>query len=163
MTQTEWLTLLEAAHWAPSCFNEQPWHFIVGWESQDKALLCELLAPANQIWAQNASMLGFLLSKKHFQQNGAPNRWASLDAGAAWMSLALQAQHMGLAAHAMGGFDADRAYAALSIDQSQWTLECAFAVGELASPDRLPESLQAREAPSSRRALETMWEKPKVR
>lgn len=104
------MTLLEAARWAPSSFNEQPWRFIYAMrDTPEWNTLFSLLVPFNQEWAQNAAVLIVVITKKTFTHNGTTNPVHLFDAGAAWMSIALQAQSMGLFAHGMAGFDYERA------------------------------------------------------
>ncbi|MEM8549904.1 MAG: nitroreductase family protein [Verrucomicrobiota bacterium] len=102
------LSCLEAARWAASSFNEQPWRYILALRSDgaawDKALSC--LVEANQQWAQNAGVLILACVKKTFAYNGKPNRVAEHDLGLAGCSLTLQAQALGLHVHMMGGIDA---------------------------------------------------------
>ena len=104
--------LIEAAQWAPSCFNEQPWRFVVCNKHNDEvawqfAVSC--LAPKNQRWAKNAPLLIMACASEIFSHNGNTNRWALYDTGAASENICLQATSMGLFAHQMGGFDAERA------------------------------------------------------
>jgi nitroreductase len=103
--------LLEAARWAPSCFNEQPWRYIVCVKTKDEsswqnALAC--LADKNKQWAKNAPILILAAAMENFSHNGKPNRWAIYDTGAASVSLCLQATALGLVVHQMGGFDAEK-------------------------------------------------------
>ncbi|MFW5887994.1 MAG: nitroreductase family protein, partial [Bacteriovoracia bacterium] len=91
-------TLFEAARWAPSCYNDQPWTFLYANEENDLEVFRSLLVEKNQKWANNAPVLSFLIARKNFAFNDRPNNWAVFDCGAAWMSLALQANTMGLAA-----------------------------------------------------------------
>ena len=105
------LAILEAARWAPSCFNEQPWRYLVCDRFSDaaswqKALAC--LVPGNQRWAERAPVLVAAFSHRQFSRNGKPNRWSAYDNGAASENMCLQACDLGLAIHQMGGFDADR-------------------------------------------------------
>ncbi len=105
--------LVEAAHWAPSCFNEQPWRYILcnkhkNETAWDNALFC--LAPKNQLWAKSAPLLILACAYEEFTYNGKPNRWAQYDTGAASENICLQATSMGLFAHQMGGFDPERAH-----------------------------------------------------
>ena len=104
------LTLLEAARWAPSCFNDQPRHFLVfdgsDTEALERARAC--LSPGNA-WALKAPVLMLSVARETFEQNGKPNRWAQHDTGLATENLLLQAVELGLAAHPMAGYDADRA------------------------------------------------------
>jgi nitroreductase len=106
------LALLEAARWAPSCFNDQPWRFIVcdkasdetGWQNAFATL-----AEKNRRWAKNAPVLILSVAMENFNHNGQPNRWAMYDTGAASVSLCMQATAMGMCVHQMGGFDAEKA------------------------------------------------------
>ena len=93
-------SLFEAARWAPSCFNEQPWLFVYATEPEQRAKLVSALVPKNQRWAGKCPLLMFVLARKKFQQGGRDNRHAPYDAGAAWMALALQARKLGLARNA---------------------------------------------------------------
>lgn len=105
------LSLCEAARWAPSCFNEQPWRFIVFDSEHDndtfqKALGC--LVEWNQKWAKNCSVLIAAMAHTKFKKNDEANDWASYDTGAAAENICLQATSSGLMAHQMGGFDKDK-------------------------------------------------------
>lgn len=122
--------LLGAARSAPSCFNEQPWFFICAdEEEQQRDKFLDLLAPLNQPWAAKASMLCFLVARKHFIKNDNYNRHYAFDCGAAWALLALQAQKMRLSAHAMAGFDVDKAYEVFQVDKENYEIMAAIAVG----------------------------------
>jgi len=112
-----------------------------------------VLAEGNQAWANTAPLLVFVFSKKHFAHNGNPNRWADFDTGAAWMALALQAQKLGLHSHAMGGFDADKAFAVTGTHPDEYNAICAVAIGKLGDISELPDELRERESPSERKAL----------
>ena len=143
--------LLEAARWAPSAFNHQPWRLLYaerGDANWDRFL--GLLVPANQSWAQNAGLLLFFVSAK--TANDKPNPTHSFDTGAAWMSLALQAELKGLRAHGMAGYDHDRARTELAIPDD-FRIEAAAAVGRQADASILPEKLREREKPSDRKPL----------
>jgi nitroreductase len=104
------LTLLEAARWAPSCFNDQPRFFLVFDDSDPEALerARDCLVPGNA-WALSAPVLLLSVSRETFEKNGKPNRWAQHDVGLATENLLLEVVELGLAAHAMAGYDADRA------------------------------------------------------
>lgn len=130
LTRDQIDTLLEAARWAPSCFNEQPWKFYYGRTDRQKREYFSLLAEGNQAWVKNAGFLCFLASKRTFDRTGKNNRCHAFDAGAAWMSLALQAHAMGLSAHAMAGFDVERAYNVLNVNREEYEIIAAIAVGE---------------------------------
>ncbi len=146
--------LLEAARWSPSSFNEQPWRFLYARrETPAWDLFFDLLVEANRRWAQRASLLAVVVSKKTFTKNGKPNRVHSYDAGAAWQSLALQATALGWAAHGMAGFDADKAKRVLEIPED-YQVEAMLAVGRAADKSILPDDLRAAEEPSGRRKIE---------
>lgn len=111
VTREQILALTEAARWAPSCFGDEPWRFIV-WDRNtnsaawQKAFEC--LVEWNQDWVRNAPLLLLVTANSIFRKNGKPNAWGQYDTGAAAENLCLQAAGMGLMAHQMGGFDADR-------------------------------------------------------
>ena len=157
ISETELLTLIEAARWAPSSYNSQPWRFIYarrGTEHWSKLL--GLLNEFNQSWAKNAAALVFVLSSKTMLPPGAtaavPSRSHSFDAGAAWATLALQGARLGWQAHGMVGVDFDRATVALGVPDG-FHVEAAIAIGQPGDKSQLPEALQAREQPSSRKAI----------
>lgn len=144
-------TLFDAARWAPSCQNAQPWRFYVSTEDSFDQYL-SLLVEGNQIWAKNASVLCFVVVKKTFEHNGKPNGFAEFDAGAAWMALAIQARAMGLYTHAMGGIKAADITQALALDDDHKVV-CGIAIGVAADASTLPAELAAREKPTPRKAL----------
>lgn len=151
------LTLLEAARWAPSASNLQPWRFV--WARRDTPAwqpIFDTLVPFNQSWAQQASALVVIASRKMAMPAGkdqpAPNRWHAFDTGAAWASLALQAHLSGLAAHGLGGFDADKLRQAIGLPED-FAIETVAVVGKPGDKSLLPEALQARETPSDRKPL----------
>jgi nitroreductase len=141
--------LFEAARWAPSCFNDQPWLFVYASEPESLARFRPLLNDWNQQWAATAPVLGFIFARKTFRKNGKPNRWGSFDAGAAWMSLALQARLRGLYTHAMAGVHFDQVNATLGVSEEYEPI-CAFVVGEKGDPADLPADIAKSEAPNAR-------------
>ncbi|UUX96931.1 nitroreductase family protein [Aquabacterium sp. J223] len=153
----ELMSLLEAARWAPSAYNAQPWRFIYAhrdtpaWQP-----LFDALVPFNQGWVQRAAAIIVVVSAEQAVFPGktapAPNAWHSFDSGAAWASLAFQAQLSGWAAHGMAGFDADTLRQAAAIPAG-YAIEAVVAVGRQGDKSVLPEPLQAREVPSHRRPL----------
>ena len=156
VTEVEVMSLLEAARWAPSASNHQPWRLV--WARRGEAGFAAIhsaLATGNQVWAGKAGVL-FVVASKDTATNreGAEvaNRTAGFDTGSAWMSIALQAQTMGLAAHAMGGFDTDKLAAAVGLPDGH-SLHCVVAVGEQGPAEALPEELRAREKPSGRKLV----------
>ncbi|WP_137112558.1 nitroreductase family protein [Rhodobacter sp. SY28-1] len=156
LSEAEVMSLLEAARWAPSASNHQPWRLV--WARRGEAAFDSLhacLTGNNLIWTGKAAALVVVASKDTMlNRDGVevPNRTAGFDTGAAWMSLALQAHAMGLVAHAMGGFDRDRLAAAVQLPAGH-TLHCAVAVGEQGPVEALPDDLAAREKPSGRKAM----------
>jgi nitroreductase len=157
ISEAELMTLFEAARWAPSSFNSQPWRFI--WARRDTGhwpRLLGLLSEYNRSWARNAAALVVLISKTTMLPRGAdkdvPSVTHSLDAGAAWQNLALQATRSGWAAHGMAGFDMPRAAVELGVPFG-YRVEAAIAIGRRGDKSVLPESLQAREVPSDRLPL----------
>lgn len=154
------LSLLEAARWAPSCFGDEPWRYIV-WdrfadpESWHRAFEC--MVPGNQAWAKNAPILMLSIADTLFDYNGSPNRFGQYDTGAASENLVLQAEALGLAAHQMGGFDVDKARAAFSIPE-RYLCMSMIAVGHPASPDILDAGLKEKElAERSRKPMESRF------
>ena len=149
--------LFEAARWAPSANNSQPWRFIYSKRESDSwPVLLGLLNENNRIWAANASALLVLLSKttqvRPAATEATPLYSHSLDAGAAWASLAFQAEHSGWRAHAIGGFDRVRAKTALNVPDG-YRIEVAVAIGRQADRAVLPADLQQREQPNQRRPV----------
>jgi nitroreductase len=151
------LGFLEAARWAPSGYNAQPWRFIYGRAGTAAwAPIFESLSPYNQGWAQRASALVLVLSRTQWQAPGQdalqPNLTHAFDAGAAWAYLALQATLAGWHAHGIGGFDRDKARASLDIPAG-YLLHAVIAIGRRGDKSVLPEALQARELPNQRLPL----------
>jgi nitroreductase len=145
-------TILEAARWAASSSNEQPWRFLVARKSDGAAYekILNLLVPANQAWAKTAPVLLIMAAKRTFSHNGSPNRYGLHDAGQALAHLFLQATALGLHAHGMAGFDAERARKELEIPDD-YDLGAAVALGYLAPPDQLPEKYRQGEVSQRQR------------
>lgn len=142
--------LFEAARWAPSCFNEQPWLFLYATQEKDLARFRSLLVEGNRVWADRAPVLAVVFARRRFQRNAKPNRHAAFDAGAAWMSLALQARRLGLYTHAMAGFDEERSYRALDVPKDRFEAMAVIAIGRRDEALVLPGDLAKRELPSDR-------------
>ncbi|MDE1821774.1 MAG: nitroreductase family protein [Euryarchaeota archaeon] len=142
-------TLFEAARWAPSSNNEQPWLYVYATDAWDRARFLEALAPGNRAWAEHAPALVFLFARRT-TTDGRPYRTYAFDAGASWMSLALQARLLGLDTHPMGGFDPEKAYAATGVDPARYEAMIAIALGYRGPADALPVPLAGRERPSGR-------------
>ena len=151
LTQAQIDSLFEAARWAPSCFNAQPWLFIYAAAETDRARFMQALVEKNEGWVKNATLLVYLLCRRNFRHNDKQNRHAPFDAGAAWMSLALQARKLGLYAHAMAGFSRDKAYEILNAPAEEYDIMAAIAVGYRADPGNMPEPVAAAEKPNDRK------------
>ena len=148
-------SLFEAARWAASSYNEQPWHYIVATRSQAeeyKRLLSCLVEP-NQAWARNAPVLALSVASYRFKRNDKPNRCAEHDLGAASASLTLEATSRGLVVHQMAGILPDRAREIYGIPGHHEAL-AGLAIGYVADPESLPEELRQRDtAPRERKPL----------
>jgi nitroreductase len=150
-------TFFEAARWAPSASNEQPWRFVYGLRGTPAfALLHDGLVPANQAWAQHAAALVLVASRTvRTAADGSlkPLGTHAFDTGAAWVQFALQATLSGWHAHAMGGFDGAKLRAALAVPEV-YALHAVVAVGRRSDDlTRLPAAQRERETPSGRRPL----------
>lgn len=153
LTHGEMETLLEAARWAPSCFNAQPWRFAYALRATPHwPKFLDLLLDGNRTWAANAGALVAVASRRRYERNDQPAPTHSFDAGAAWMSLALQATQLGLVAHGMWGFRNEDARAALQLGDA-YELCAMVAVGYPGDLDVLPAELRDREVPSDRKPL----------
>jgi nitroreductase len=146
------LSLLEAARWASSCFNEQPWSFIIAKKEhpQQFAQMLECLIEKNREWAGKAPVLMISVAKLNFNHNGKPNRHALHDVGQAVANMSLQATSMGLFVHQMAGFDVEKTRHTYHIPSTHEPV-AAIAVGYGGDPDTLSEHFKQRAlAPRSR-------------
>ena len=148
---------IEAARWALSCYGAQPWNFIICDRARDEVAwqaALECLVDANRDWAQHAPVLILALAQEHFSHNDKPNRWAQYDTGAAALSLCLQATDIGLMAHQMGGFDAERSAQTFGVPEGQ-TPMAMIALGYQTAREDVPAERQDREfAPRKRNPVE---------
>ena len=126
--QKEINQLFEAAHWAPSSGNRQPWRFVYATDGENRKKFNSVLYDSNAMWAPKAPML-ILVFAETKNEEGNNIRTGMFDTGAAWMSLALQANRMGLNSRAMGGIDLEAAYEVAGIPKDRFTAICAIAVG----------------------------------
>nr|WP_153435923.1 nitroreductase family protein [Sinorhizobium saheli] len=156
VSEEELLALFEAARWAPSASNLQPWRFVYARRGTEHfAKLLSTLDEGNQRWAKNASALVIILSRTHRVTSTGEIRPAythAFDTGAAWFALALQTQLAGWHAHAMAGVDRERAIEVLGVPE-HYRVEAAVAIGRIADPSTLPDDLRAREKPSQRKPI----------
>ena len=158
--EDELMTIFEAARWAPSCYNSQPWRFLYARRgTPDWDRFVDLLIAFNQSWAKNASALVFIVSDTLMTDPATGQQTVSqthtFDAGAAWAQLGLQATRSGWRAHAMAGFDHAKAREVLNVPD-HFRIEAAVAIGRQGDRSTLAERLQDREVPSTREALTTI-------
>ncbi len=170
VSQEQVIALVEAARWAPSCFGDEPWRFIVWNKNTDAASwqkAFDTLVPFNQGWVKDAPILILSAANTLFGHNGKENRWGAYDTGAATENICLQATALGLMAHQMGGFDADKVRAEFSIPE-QFQLMSMISVGYPADASTLTGEVLEREiATRKRKALGELffagaWEQPIV-
>ena len=161
IAKEELLVLFEAARWAPSSYNNQPWRILYARRGSEQwPLFFDLLVETNRVWAENAAALLLFVSKTTFDHNGKPYPTHSYDTGAAWQNLALQGYLKGYVVHGMQGFDYERARVTLEIPD-EFRVEAMAAVGRPGVVDNFPEALRQRETPNDRRKLEqTICEGP---
>jgi nitroreductase len=153
VTPQEVGSLFDAARWAPSSYNNQPWRFLYALrDTPDWDLFFSFLVPFNQKWCALGALLGVILSKNTFDKSGKPSRTHSFDTGAAWHNISLQGTAMGLVVHGMEGFDYDLAKERLNVPDG-CTVEAMFVVGRKGDPAQLPEEIRAKEAPGPRKPL----------
>jgi nitroreductase len=154
LVDEELFPLFEAARWAPSSYNCQLWRFIIARRQnrEDFERFYSLLTPGNQVWSKNAAALVVMASRTRFEYNDQPSITHSFDAGAAWENLALEATRRELVAHAMQGFDYERAKTELSIPDD-FDVNAMIAIGRRAPAENLPDKYRTMERPSLRRPL----------
>jgi len=148
-------SLFEAARWAPSSSNEQPWAFLVARreDQENHVRMLSTLVEFNQAWAKHAPVLAIAVSELAFERTGKPNRNAFYDTGAAVANLSMEATSRGLFVHQMAGFDPHKAIELYEIPNG-WEPIAAFVVGYPGDPESLPDTLRERElAPRERKPL----------
>lgn len=141
------IALLEAARWAPSCFGDQPWRYIIFNKNRNPAVWNQAyscLSEGNQSWAINAPLLILSIADSILSKTGKPNRWGQHDTGAATMSLCIEATELGLMVHQMGGFDADKARKLFLIPE-QYTPMAMMTVGYQLPTDKIEGEIRDRE------------------
>jgi nitroreductase len=145
-------SLFEAARWAASSYNAQPWHFVIAMRKEPEAFqrVLRCFVEFNQRWAKNAPVIGISVAKLNFDHDGNPNRHAYHDVGQAATSLAIEAAAQGLQVHQMAGILVDTAREVLSIPTG-YDPVAGFALGYPGDPQSLPEQLRERELASRQR------------
>lgn len=149
--------LFEAARWAASSYNAQPWYFIVATKDDAETFnkVLDSFVDGNRAWAKNAPVVVLSVARVNFEHNGQPNRYALYDVGQASANLAVQATAMGLQVHQMGGILPEKARELFAIPP-EYEVVAGIALGYPAEPDSLPEELRRREvAPRVRKAVES--------
>lgn len=168
LSEQQLITLLEAARWAPSCFGDEPWRFVVCDRHTDKPAwdrVLECLTEKNQSWARQAPLFMLVCASSVFAQNDKPNRWGAYDTGAAAMSLSVQATEMGLMVHQMGGFDSDKITLAFAIPD-RFIPIAVMAVGYQLPLEKIPDDMMQRELAARKRKpfgdsfFSGVWGKP---
>ena len=150
--------IFEAARWSASCFNEQPWRFLIGIKDQDDAWekIFGVLAEGNQVWCQSVPVLVMLITKKSFSHNNRPNKWANYDLGQTAAYISTQAMTEGLFVHQMAGFDLDLAQKSFSIPDD-FEIKTIMTIGYYGDAVVLPENIQKSESGKrSRKPLDTI-------
>lgn len=167
VSKEELISLFEAARWAPSSYNNQPWRFIYGFKGTPAwDRLFKLLVEFNQTWCAHGSVLILALSRTRFAYNNEPSRTHSFDTGAACENLAIQACEQGLVVHGLEGFDYDAARIEFKVPEL-YAIEAMFVIGKPGAISVLPPELQKREVMSDRNSIDTfafegeLQEKPK--
>jgi len=168
LTREQIISLIEAARWAPSCYGDQPWRFIVFDKATNKSAwgrAIDCLVEGNQTWAKNAPLLLLACADSLMSKNGNPNRWGQYDTGAASENLSLQATALGLMVHQMGGFNADKAREFFAVPD-QYTPMAMITVGYQLPEDEIPNDIKDREYserarnPIEKNFFDGTWEKP---
>jgi nitroreductase len=153
VSEAELFSLLEAARWAPSSYNNQPWRFIYAKRgSKYFDSFFDLLIDFNKSWCKSASFLIIVASYRNFDYNGKPSRTHNFDAGAAWENFALEGTSRGLVVHGMEGFSYDRAKSVANLPEN-YDIEAMLAVGKKGKITDLPEELREKEVISQRKPL----------
>lgn len=151
LSDTELFPLFEAARWAPSSYNAQPWRILyVKRETADWDRLYDLLVDANKAWCTKAAVLGLFFSRTTFERNNKPSHTHGFDTGAAWENLCLEGTSRGLVVHGMEGFDYAKAKLLIPNDHE---VHAMFAIGKKAPKSSLPQDLQLKETPSTRKKI----------
>lgn len=158
--------LLEAARWAPSCFGDEPWRYLVFDRFEDQAAwnrAWNCLTDGNKAWVRDAPVLMASLADSVFERTGKPNRWGQHDTGAASENLCLQAAASGLVAHQMGGFNKEQLRETFAIPE-RYTPMAMIAIGNPGDPQDLPEDkreshyAERKRKPLQEIAFEAAWE-----
>jgi nitroreductase len=152
LTQAQIASLFEAARWAPSSGNRQPWLFVYTTDGADRKKFDSVLNENNRKWATRSGMI-VLVFARTVTDDGGNIRTAQFDTGAAWMSLALQANRMGLNTRAMGGIDLDAAHEAAGVPRNKFKAICAIAIGSAGTNGDLEADIREQNLPNGRKPV----------
>jgi nitroreductase len=153
LSEAELMELFEAARWAPSSYNNQPWRFVYARRGEPEwDTLFNVLVDFNKSWCKDADTLVVIISRKNFEHNGKPAVTHSFDTGSAWMSLAFEAHARDMVAHGMEGFDYEALKKALKIPEG-FQVEAMAAIGKVGDKEKLSKELKDKETPSTRKPL----------
>jgi nitroreductase len=153
IAETELMRLFEAARWAPSSYDNQPWRFLYALRDSDAwAAYFDALVESNQSWCRNAAALILIVAGKLYEHNGKPAPTHDFDTGMATENLALQGTAMDLVVHFMVGFDQDKIRRSLGVPDDHAVI-AMVAVGRPGRVEDLPEAAREREKPSDRKPL----------
>ncbi|MBI3508482.1 MAG: nitroreductase family protein [Chlamydiia bacterium] len=153
LSDAEIFSLFEAARWAPSSYNAQPWRFLYAKKDTPHwKTFFDLLGEFNQSWCDKAALLGVSLARKTFEKNNKPSPTHAYDAGAAWENICLEGTSRGFVVHGMEGFDYQKARSSLKIPL-EYEILAMFAIGKKAPKESLSPDLQKREVPSERKKV----------
>lgn len=154
LSDDELFPLFEAARWAPSSYNSQPWKILYAKrDTPEWELFFDLLVEGNKAWCKNAAVLLVMVSRNTFERNNKPAPTHRYDTGSAWMSICLEGFHRGYVVHGMSGFDFEKARQTLNVPEG-YTVEAMAAIGKRGPKEKLPPELQKIEAPSDRKPLD---------
>lgn len=154
MTDEELMPLFEAARWAPSSYNGQPWRFIYARrDTPHFDVFFDLLVEWNRLWAGKAAALVLIIARKNFEHNEKPSITHAFDTGAAWENLALEGARRNLVVHGMEGFDYEKARIVLKIPEV-FEILAMVAIGKRGRKEDLPPKVLEGESPSDRRPLQ---------
>lgn len=154
VSEEDIMGVLEAARYAPSCFNEQPWRYIVAAKGQDDyQKILDVLVEANREWAAKAPVLMMITSNQRFAKNDKENHWHLFDAGTSWGYLSLEAQRRGLHTHAMAGFNAEATRQTFGLGENI-SIVAAVAMGYYGNKEELSPALQKNENPGLRKPIQ---------
>lgn len=156
LTEDELMSLFEAARWAPSSYNGQPWRFVYARRGDKEwEILFNALVEFNKSWCKDADTLAVIVARDLFEHNGKPSTTAHFDTGAAWMSLAVEAHARNITTHGMQGFDYEAIKKNLQIPD-HYSVQAMFAIGKPGRKEDLSDSLREAEVPSTRKPLKEL-------